>query len=86
MDELQARVDKLLRWGIFFSIVWLAGVGSFIAVRRGLHARRLIDQSGGRIYGRGRVWWCLIVGGLGLLIWGGALVVAIVGFLVHQGR
>jgi len=83
MDELQAQVDRLLSRGIFFSIVWLAGIGSFMAVRRGLQARRLITHSDGRLRGTGRVWWCLIVGGLGLLIWGGGLIVATVAYLIQ---
>lgn len=84
MDVEQAQVNKLLRWGIFFSMVWLAGVGSFIAMRRGMRARRLIKQSDGRLQGMGRVWWCLIVGGFGLVVWGGALLIAVTGYLIHR--
>jgi hypothetical protein len=74
----QSHVNSLLWRGVFFSIVWLAGIGSFIAVRRGLQARKLIKQSNGRLHGAGKVWWCLIVGGFGLALWGGLLVTGIV--------
>ena len=84
MDVEQAQVNKLLRRGIFFSIVWLAGVGSFIVIRSAMRARRLIERSDGRLQGMGRVWWCLIVGGFGLLVWGGGLLVAIAGYLIHR--
>jgi hypothetical protein len=83
-DDGQARVDHLLSRGVFFSIVWLAGVGSFIAFRNGLKARKLIQQSGGRYKGNVRVWVCLIVGGFGLLVWGGGLLVALVARLIFQ--
>jgi hypothetical protein len=59
------------------------GIGSFIAVRRGLKARRLIIQSEGKLRGLGRVWWCLSVGGFGLAIWGGGLLVGIVARIVQ---
>ena len=71
----QDRVDRLLRWGVIFSIVWLMGLGSAVAVVNGWRARSLIQASGGSIGGMGRAWWCLIVGGLGFLLWAPILVV-----------
>ena len=70
----QDRVDRLLRWGVIFSIVWLMGLGSAVAVVNGWRARSLIQASDGSIGGMGRVWWCLIVGGLGFLLWAPILV------------
>jgi len=65
----QREINTRLRRGIFYSIFWLMGVGSVIAVREGLRAKKLISQSGGELKGMGKVWWCLIVGGAGLLFW-----------------
>jgi len=84
MTDEQSQLNKLLWRGIFFSIAWLAGVGSFIAFRSGLRGRRLIGHSAGRLQGMGKAWWCLIVGGLGLAIWGGGLIIAIAGYLFHR--
>ena len=68
-DSLQSEVNAKLRRGIFYSIFWLMGVGSAIAVIEALRANRLIRQSGGELKGMGKVWWCFIVGGAGLLFW-----------------
>jgi hypothetical protein len=84
MDPEQNQVDRLLRRGIFFSILWLMGVGSCIALWSGIKARRLITQSEGRLKGMGNVTWCFILGGLGLIIWIGALVVGIVDSFAHH--
>ncbi len=66
---LQRKVNAKLRRGIFYSIFWLMGVGSAIAVMEGFKAKKLISQSGGELKGMGKVWWCFIVGGAGLLFW-----------------
>jgi len=66
---LQNRIDTKLRRGVFYSIFWLMGVGSAIAVMEAFRARKLINQSGGELKGMGKVWWCFIVGGAGLLFW-----------------
>ena len=66
---LQSKVNARLRRGIFYSIFWLMGVGSAIAVMEGVKAKKLISQSGGKLKGMGKVWWCFIVGGAGLLFW-----------------
>lgn len=62
----QAELDGILSEGIVFSLLWLAGIGSFIAFRSGLRARRLIASSRGSLQGIGRAWWCLIVGAAGV--------------------
>jgi len=43
---LQSEVNAKLRRGIFYSIFWLLGVGSAIAVMEGFKAKKLISQSG----------------------------------------
>ena len=62
-------VEELLKKGVWFSIFWLLGFGSFIAVKNGLKARKIINNSNGEIKPDGRVWWYFIVGGLGLSFW-----------------
>jgi len=59
----------LVKFGVIFSLFWLAGIGSAIAVLFGFKARRLIRASGGQLLGNGGAWWCLIIGGFGLLLW-----------------
>ena len=66
---LQHRVNSLLRIGIISSIVWLMGVGSLCAFVCGLKARSIIKASEGQVIGMGRAWWCLIVGGFGVVLW-----------------
>lgn len=68
-QELQDKIDRLLKWGILFSVFWLAGFGSLIAFVNGMKARRLIKNNDYPLKGMGRVKWCLIVGLLGMLIW-----------------
>ena len=66
---MQEKVRSLVKWGVVFSILWLAGIGSLVAIVCGARARRFIKQSEGQIRGIGGAWWCLIVGSLGLAIW-----------------
>jgi hypothetical protein len=83
MDQsrLQSEVDAMLRRGVIFSIVWLMGFGSLIAVVQAFKARKIIQQSNGKIRGSGKVVWCLVVGGLGLLFWGYVLVMVLMSAL-----
>jgi len=67
-EEVQRKVKSLLRIGIFFSIFWLAGIGSIISIVLGLKAKNIIKRANMNINGMGGVYWCLIVGGLGLII------------------
>ena len=71
-------VDELLKKGVWFSIFWLLGLVSFIAVKNGLKARKIINNSNGEIKPDGRVLWCLFVVGLGLSFWLFVLVMAII--------
>ncbi len=67
-EEVQRKVKSLLRIGIFFSIFWLAGIGSIISIVLGLRAKNIIKRANMNINGMGGVYWFLIVGGLGLII------------------
>ncbi|MCG3120978.1 MAG: hypothetical protein ALAOOOJD_03902 [bacterium] len=75
---LQRRVDSLLKWGIVFSILWLAGIGSLCSFVLAMKARNMIKQSNGAVIGMGKVRWCLIVGGIGMLIWFPIVVIGII--------
>jgi len=66
-----------LKWGIVFSLLWLAGIGSIVALLLGWKAIIAIKASNGTLVGAGRGWWCLIVGGLGLLFWLALVIVGI---------
>jgi len=65
----QGKIDSMLKWGIVFSIIWLAGIGSLISFIIGYKARKAIKGSNHELVGSGRAAWCLIVGGLGILFW-----------------
>lgn len=60
------------------------GVGSLIAVVQGIKARKIIRQSNGEIKGMGKVIWCFIVGGAGLLFWG-FVILMVTEFLFSYG-
>jgi hypothetical protein len=77
-SDLQHQVDGMLRRGIFFSIFWLMGVGSLIAIIQAVKARKIIRQSNGEIRGSGKVMWCFIVGGAGLLFWGYVILMVVI--------
>jgi len=74
----QDQLDRNLRWGIIFSIVWLMGIGSLVAVVLGFKAKRAIKASNGSLIGIGRTWWCLIVGGLGIFFWVPVVIIGVV--------
>lgn len=69
MVDGQDRLDRMLRWSIPFAILLPMGIGSAIAVVNGLRARSAIRRSNYALKGDLRAWWCLIVGGIGLLAW-----------------
>jgi hypothetical protein len=66
--ELQINVSKLLSRGFIFSVVWLGGIGSFLALLYGLRARKVINQSDREIVGIKMAWWCIIVGAMGTAV------------------
>lgn len=70
----QRKIDKFLVWGIVFSLFWIWGIGSFVALIMGLKAREVILESNGTCRGSIRVWWCLLFGGVGV-VWTTAVVV-----------
>jgi len=65
----QRQVNAIVKSGIFFSILWLMGIGSVMALLRGLEARKIITESRGRLPGMGGAWWCIVVGAFGVLVW-----------------
>ena len=69
IQNLQNETDRLLRRGIFFSFFWLAGFGSLYAVILARKAKRIINENRGEITGIGKVWFCYILGSIGMLIW-----------------
>ncbi len=77
-STLQLKVNHLLKWGLVFSIFWLAGIGSLVAIVLARKAHQLISQSDGKVIGKGRVWWCYIVGGLGIIFWFPIIIAGIV--------
>ena len=64
----QIKLSKLLSRGFIFSIVWLGGVGSLIALVSGIRALVLIRRSNSRLAGSAMAWWCVVVGGLGVIV------------------
>lgn len=78
LHEKQNKVNSLLKRGVIFSILWLFGFGSLIAVISGIKAKKIIKESNGELFGSGRVWWCLIVGSFGVLLWFPIVLVGII--------
>ncbi len=68
-DELQAEVNTLAKWGIIFGFGWLLGLGSLVAILFGFRASRIVWGSKGRIRGKGKAIFCVILGVVGLLPW-----------------
>jgi len=77
-QDLQDRVDSLLRRGIIFSFLWLAGIGSLYSFVLAIKVRNIIKRTNSNVTGMGKVWWCLIVGGIGMLIWFPILAIGII--------
>lgn len=77
----QRDVNRYLKRGVVYSILWLFGFGSLYSLHCALAARRIIIASGGRLTGTRRVWWCFLVGGFGVSFWGMILVTMVVNSL-----
>lgn len=67
-EDVQRKVSSLIRIGIIFSIFWIAGIGSIISIVLGVKAINIIKRANVNITGMRGVYWCLIVGGLGLIM------------------
>ena len=72
-----AELRTAVKRGLLLSILWLSGIGSVITVYNGLKARRIVRASDGRLRGGFTMWWCLVVGALGILIWAPIVLVGI---------
>jgi hypothetical protein len=64
----QVKLSLLLSCGFAFSLIGVGGLGSLIAFAIGLHARARIKRSGNRLAGLSLAWWCILMGGLGVLV------------------
>ena len=74
----QDQIDKMLKWGIIFSVIWLDGLGSLAAFIIGVKTRNRIKASGGILTGTGRALWCLVVGAFGLALWVPMILIGII--------
>ncbi len=66
--ERQIRLSKLLAVGFVLSILGIGGLGSLAALIIGLQARKKIAEAPTPLAGRRMAWWCIVVGGLGTVI------------------
>jgi hypothetical protein len=64
----QVKLSVLLGCGFAFSLVALGGVGSLIAFVIGWRARSRIKRSHNQLAGLRMAWWCIVVGGLLMII------------------
>jgi hypothetical protein len=65
----QIKLSVLLGYGFAFSLLAIGGLAPLIAFIIGWQARRRIKQSHDKLVGAKLAWWCIIVGGLGMVIW-----------------
>jgi hypothetical protein len=77
ISQQQAQLRVLLNRGRLFSILWLMGIGSAIAVYCAFKARRIEKASDGQLRGGFTMWWCFIVGAFGILVWAPIILVGI---------
>lgn len=77
LEKKKKISHKLLSKGFNYSIFWLAGFGSLISIVSAFKANKIIEESNGQIKGKFWVWWCYIVGGIGILIWFPIILIAI---------
>lgn len=74
----QNEIDRTLKWGFFFSIMWLAGIGALIAVINGNKALKSINSSNGLLCGIERAKWCIWIGWVGLAMWVPLIILSII--------
>ncbi len=58
----------MLGLGFILSIVPMIGIGSLTALIIGLKAKSVIQQSNSEIAGIKMAWWCIIAGGVGVIV------------------
>lgn len=64
----QIKLSVLLGYGFAFSLLGIGGLAPLIAFIIGWQARRRIKQSPVKLVGAKLAWWCLVVGGVGMII------------------
>jgi len=65
----QIKLSVLLGYGFAFSLLGIGGLASLIAFIIGWEVRRRIKQSHDKLVGAKLAWWCIVVGGLGMVTW-----------------
>lgn len=69
-DSDEGRINRLAIWGVVFSLIWMGGIGSLIAIRNGMKIRRLARSNTDlKTHAAFASAWCIVVGVLGILIW-----------------
>ena len=77
-QEIQRKIRRLAKTSLIFSIIWLAGIGSLIAVITGLKAKRYIRKSQVEMQGGTMASIGTIIGFIGLCVWTGIILIAII--------
>jgi len=74
----QKQVTKYTKVALIFSLLWLAGIGSLIAIIYSNKAFKIIKHSQYPLSGKGVAIFSLILGILGVSFWGFAFIGAII--------
>jgi len=69
-DAEQKKVMKYNKVALIFSLLWLGGVGSLIAILYSNKVLKIIKHSEHSLSGKGMAIFCLILGILGVSFWG----------------
>jgi hypothetical protein len=77
-DDEQKKVMKCTKIALIFSLLWLGGLGSLIAIIYSNKALKTIKRSKHSLSGKGMAMFCLILGILGISFWGFIFLVAII--------
>lgn len=81
-EESQMEVNRLIKRGIVFGLVWFMGIGSAIALISGIQANKIINKSEFNLEGKKRANLCLVLGIIGILIW----VPIVILIIVHNSK